>query len=118
MTDPRTPSPRDDGAPRVIRNHRRFAISEVTFNGEPVGGATVDAWQNETGVDRWSARVLMAPAGVRASGVLAGRLRDGRLLHGRVALVAPGPAPHPRGPQLIEWHGVGALRLDAAAEEQ
>ena len=106
-----------DAIPRVIRNHRRFALSEVTFEGEPVGGATVDAWQNATGAECWSARVLMVPRDVRSAGALTGRMRDGTILRGRVALVGPEPDPRPRGAVLIEWHGVSALLADAAAEE-
>lgn len=106
-----------DPAPRVIRNHRRFALSDVTFEGEPVGGATIDAWQNATGADCWSARVLMAPSNVRAAGALAGRTRDGRIVRGRVTLVGPEPSPRPRGVTLIEWHGVSALLDDVPAED-
>jgi hypothetical protein len=100
----------------VIRNHRRFALSEVTFDGQPVGGATVDAWQNSTGADCWSARLMMAPSLVRAAGSLAGRTRDGRILRGRVELVGPEPSLRPRGVTLIEWHGVTALLADVPAE--
>jgi hypothetical protein len=98
--------------PRVIRNHRRFALSEVTFDGDPVGGATIDVWQNAAGADCWSARVLMVPTNLRAGGALAGRTRDGRLLRGRVALGETAPAPRSRGAALIEWHGIDPLRAD------
>jgi hypothetical protein len=107
----------DAAIPRVIRNHRRFALSDVTFDGDPVGGATIDAWQNAAGADCWLARVLMVPTDVPAAGALAGRTRDGRLLSGRVTRGATGPAPRPRGAALIEWHGVGALRAEVPAEE-
>ncbi len=106
-----------EAAPRVIRNHRRFALSEVTFEGGAVGGATIDAWQNGTGADCWSARVLMAASDVKAAGALTGRTREGRILRGRVALVGPEPDPRPRGAILIEWHGVSALLADAPAED-
>jgi hypothetical protein len=103
--------------PRVIRNHQRFALSDVTFDGDPVGGATIDAWQDAAGADCWLARVLMVPTDVRAAGALAGRTRDGRVLRGRVARGATGPAPRPRGAALIEWHGIGALCADALTED-
>jgi hypothetical protein len=109
--------PADAVAPRVIRNHRRFALSEVTFDGDPVGGATIDAWQNAAGADCWLARVLMEPTDVRAAGALTGRTRDGRILRGRVARGATGPAPKPRGAALIEWHGIDVLRVDPPAED-
>jgi hypothetical protein len=105
----------DAARPRVIRNHLRFALSDVTLDGDPVGGATIDAWQNGAGADCWSARVLMVATNVRTVGALAGRTRDGRLLRGRVARGAAGPAPRPRGAALIEWHGVGVLRADPPA---
>jgi hypothetical protein len=108
-------SPDDRPTPRVIRNHRRFALSEVTFDGDPVGGATIDAWENASGADCWTARVLMAARDVPAGGALAGRTRDGRMVHGRVALSGPGPAPRPRGAVLMEWYGVSPLRADADA---
>ncbi len=103
--------------PRVIRNHRRFALSDVTFDGDPVGGATIDAWQNAEGADCWAARVLMLPTDVRTTGALAGRTRDGRILRGHVARGATGPAPRSRGAALVEWHGVDALRADPPAEK-
>jgi hypothetical protein len=106
----------DAAVPRLVRNHRRFALSDVTFDGEPVGGATIDAWQNAAGVHCWVARVLMVPTDTREGGALAGRTRDGRLLRGRVARGATGPAPRPRGAALVEWHGIDALRADPPAE--
>ena len=111
------PGPPKEVAPRVIRNHRRFALSEVTFEGKSVGGATVDAWQDGTGAAWWSARVLMAASDVRPEGALTGRTREGRILRGRVSLVGPEPDPRPRPAVLIEWHGVGPLIADVPAEE-
>jgi hypothetical protein len=116
VTDVPDISTADAATPRVIRNHRRFALSEVTFDGDPVGGATIDAWQNAAGADCWSARVLMLPSDVRA-GDLTGRTRDGRCLRGRVTRGETGPAPRSRGAALIEWHGTGALRADPPAED-
>jgi hypothetical protein len=116
VTEPPDVAAADAAISRVVRNHRRFALSEVTFDGDPVGGATIDAWQDAAGTDCWLARVLMVPTDVRAAGALAGRTRDGRLLRGRVARGATGPASRPRGAALIEWHGIGVLRADAPAE--
>ena len=111
MTGLSDPTSGDESA-RVIRNHRRFALSEVTFDGDPVGNVTIDAWENAEGADCWSARVLMIPTDARVGGALVGRTRDGRLLRGNVARGATGPSPRPRGPALIEWHGIDALRAD------
>jgi hypothetical protein len=99
-------------APPTIRHHRRFALTDVTFADEPVGGATVDVWQDATGGTCWSARVLMPPGVIPEGGVLAGRSRDRGTLRGPVALVGPGPALRARGPVLVEWRGVGPLRAD------
>jgi hypothetical protein len=116
VTDLSGSVPGDAPPPRVIRNHHRFALSDVTFDGVPVGGATIDAWQIATGEDRWSARVLMSPKDVPSAGLLAGKTRDGRRLEGRVSLVGPGPAPATRGSVLVEWHGVSELRTEVVAE--
>jgi hypothetical protein len=117
VTDLPDVSAADAAIPRVIRNHRRFALSDVTFDGDSVGGATIDAWQNAAGADCWVARVLMMLTDVPEAGALAGRTRDGRLLRGRVARGATGPAPRARGAALIEWHGIGVLRADSPAED-
>jgi hypothetical protein len=117
IPDGSTPEVHDDAETRVIRNHTRFALSEVTFDGQPVGGATIDSWQNGTGAHCWSARVLMAARDLPVAGALAGRTRDGRVLRGSVRLVGPGPAPGSRGTSLVEWGGVTALRADAVSGE-
>ena len=106
------------GEPQVVRNHRRFALSEVTFDGDSVGGATIDTWQNATGAACWSARVLMPLADGQTAGALTGRTRDGRFVRGRVSLGGSGAGPRTRGAVLVEWHGVSSLRVvDAAAED-
>jgi hypothetical protein len=97
----------------TVRNHRRFALTEVTFEDQPVGGATVDIWQDAAGKSCWCARVLMHAQDVPRDGVLAGRTRDGGILRGPVSLIGPGPGVGgSRGPVLIEWRGVGALLAD------
>ena len=85
-------------------------MTEVTFEGEPVGGATVDVWQDAAGTPCWSARMLMPLGDIASVGHLAGRTRDGRILSGRVSLVGPGPAVQSRLVRLMEWRGVGALQ--------
>ena len=114
----KAPRSHADPTPRVIRNHRRFALSDVTFDGEPVGGATIDEWQDAIGADCWLARVLMAPRSQRTAGALAGRTADGRIVSGRVSLIGEGPAPRPRGPVLMEWQGVSALVAGSVADER
>ena len=94
---------------RRIRHHRRFAMTHVTFEDQPVGGATVDVWQDADGKPCWSARVVMPTADVASAGTLAGRMREGRVIRGRVSLVGQGPTIRPRGPVLMEWRGDGPL---------
>ena len=104
------------GAPPPIRNHRRFALTDVHFEDQSVGGATVDVWQDAAGRSCWSARVLMRDRDPAPGGVLSGRTRDGGVVRGPVALVGPGPGVGGgRGPVLMEWRGVGALRRDDAS---
>ena len=111
-------APQDAGGePPVIRNHRRFALSEVTFDGETVGGATIDAWQNAAGAACWSARVLMPLADDQRSGTLTGRTRDGRIVSGNVSLGGSGAGPRTRGAVLVEWHGVSPLRVVGTAAD-
>jgi hypothetical protein len=109
--------PQDSADARTIRHHRRFALTDVTFEGQPVGGATVDVWQDATGGTCWSARVLMTPGVMPDGGILAGRSRDRGAMHGPVAFVGTGPALRGRGPVLVEWRGVGALRADEPHHE-
>ena len=99
--------------PAAVRNHRRFSLTEVTFEAQPVGGATVDVWQDATGASQWCARVVMPNKDMPSDGVLAGRMRDGRLVRGQVSLLGPGPALRGRGPVLLEWRGVGTLQAEA-----
>jgi hypothetical protein len=102
--------PEASAAPtRPVRHHRRFALADVTFEGEPVGGATIDAWQNAAGTECWSARVLMSLQESRSEGALAGRTRDGRMLRGQVSLGGSGAGLRSGNAVLVEWHGVGPL---------
>ena len=101
-------------SPPAIRNHRRFALTDVSLDDLPVGGATVDTWQDRGGARYWSARVVMWSRDASAGGDLTGSTRDGRMLRGRVALVGPDPAVRGRGPVLMQWRGVGALQDDEA----
>jgi len=109
---PPTSDPTTAATAPTVRNHRRFALTGVTFADQPVGGATVDVWEDGTGATQWCARVLMPKSDVPPEGILAGKTRDGRVLRGPVSLLGPGQALHPRGPQLMEWRGVGALEAD------
>jgi hypothetical protein len=93
----------------VPRDHRRFALTDVTFGGQAVGGATIDVWVDASGATRWCARVLMPSSDTPEGGVLAGKTRDGRILQGPVSRFGEATALRARGPVLIEWGGVGEL---------
>jgi hypothetical protein len=93
----------------TVRNHRRFPLVEVTLDGQPVGGATIDVWLNEAGATCWSARLLMVLRDGVTEGLIAGTMRDGRRVGGRASLSGVDPALKARGPVLVEWHGITAL---------
>lgn len=100
--------------------HLRFALLDVTFAGAPLPSATMDVWQDDNGVARWSARALM-PAGQAAeSGRLVGRTKDGRHLSGDVDIANRQTGPGgPRGQTLVELHGSGPLEgLDGSTPDE
>ena len=100
----------------MVRHHRRFALRDVTLGGVPIGGATIDAWEDDDGRERWAARAVMPTRWDGDEGVLAGtmgggirvegavRITDGRLRSSSSARTA-----------LVSLHGTGPL-LDGAGE--
>ena len=96
----------------MVREHQRFALKEVTFDGAPVGGATVDAWLDESGTARWSARLLVPLQLAVGSGVLVGTTRDGRRLRGDAGLGDTRPGPRSARVVLVELHGRGPLEVE------
>jgi hypothetical protein len=93
----------------VVRRHRRFALLDVTFAGQPLTGATIDAWEDDDGRDRWAARALMPFGQQVESGLLEGRTKDGSRVSGQVRVASRQDGP--RGPRtvLVELHGSGLL---------
>jgi hypothetical protein len=93
----------------VVRRHRRFALLDVTFAGQPLTGATIDAWEDDEGHDRWTARALMPFGQQVESGLLEGRTKDGSKVSGEVRVASRQDGP--RGPRtvLVELHGSGLL---------
>ncbi len=91
-------------------SHQRFALLDVTFGGVALPSATLDLWTADTGIDHWSARALLPPGHVAETGVLTGKLKDGRVVSGNVTVAnrQAGPAG-PRGQTLVELHGSGVL---------
>ena len=90
--------------------HRRFALLDVTFAGIALPSATVDLWEDDGGVSRWSVRALMPQAQEAESGLLTGRTKDGRQLSGEVEVANRQAGPGgPRGQTLVELHGTAML---------
>ncbi|HEV8545824.1 MAG TPA: hypothetical protein VGQ64_06000 [Candidatus Limnocylindrales bacterium] len=90
--------------------HLRFALHDVTFAGVPLPSATMDLWQDDHGVNRWSVRALMPVAQQAEVGRLTGRTKDGRSVSGDVDVANRQMGPSgPRGQTLVELHGAGPL---------
>src|SRR5215207_3755812 len=73
-----------DTVPPMVQKHRRFALFDVTLDGQPMGGTTVDAWQDDDGREWWAARAMMPPSWVGSEGLLAGTIRNGPYVTGTV----------------------------------
>ena len=97
----------------MTRQHRRFSLDEVTLQGAPVGGATIDAWEDGDGTERWTARLLVPTMDHVTDGELVGRMRDGRVIKGDVHLGDTAPGPRRTRVVLVELHGDGPLRDEA-----
>ena len=96
-----------DGVPT---SHRRYALLDVMFAGAPLPGATLDIWEDDSGVTRWSARALMPAAQAAETGRLTGHTKDGRNVSGEVEVANRQMGPGgPRGQTLVELHGSGPL---------
>ena len=100
-------------------SHRRFALLDVMFAGAPLPSATMDVWEDDSRVARWSARALMPAAQEAERGRLTGRTKDGRLVSGEVEVANRQMGPGgPRGQTLVELHGSGPLEgLDGPQAE-
>jgi hypothetical protein len=95
-----------------IREHRRFALRDVTLSGVLVGGATVDLWRDAAGIERWSARLLMPIAQPLGDGMLSGTTAAGERLVGLVSLGDTAVGPRRGRDVLAQLHGEGPLRLE------
>lgn len=101
----------------MVRRQHRFALDKVTLNGEAMGGATIDVWEDEAQGERWAARLLCKAAQLPGDGVLEGSTRDGRRLRGDVRIGANRPGPGGSRVVLLELLGEGPLReVDPAVE--
>jgi hypothetical protein len=94
----------------VPTHHRRFALHDVTFDGTALPSATVDLWEDDGGVSRWSVRALMPQSQQAERGRLTGRTKDGREVSGEVEVANRQAGPGgPRGQTLVELHGTATL---------
>ena len=96
----------------MTRRHLRFALHDVTLAGVPVGGATVDAWEDAGAAQRWSARLLIPVAHPHRDGLLAGTNLAGHRMSGEVHLGETTTGPRRGRDLLVEFHGDGPLRVD------
>lgn len=94
---------------RGIKAHRRFALREVTLGGVPVGNATIDVWRDESGAERWSARLLLPIKHPLREGILSGLATGGQRIHGMVHLGESNAGPRRGREMLVEFHGDGLL---------
>lgn len=96
----------------MVRRHRRFALKDVTLSDQPVGGATIDAWEDDDGTERWAARALIRVSQVTEDGVLAGTMRDGRRVSGPVHVAENRAGPRGARVVLVDMYGSGPLLDD------
>jgi len=93
----------------MVRNHRRFELLQVTLGEIPIGSCTIDLWEDDSGGEQWSARVLMKTGHGSTEGVIVGRTRDGRTLTGEARFATDQQGPRGGRTVLVELHGQGPL---------
>ena len=94
----------------MAKRHRRFALTDVTFAGGSLPGATMDCWEDDSGHAQWSARVVTRTGPILDEGELAGRTADGRVLSGHVLVADRQIGAGGRRETLVEFHGSGNLQ--------
>jgi hypothetical protein len=111
-----TPEPTEVGrvpeARPGIKEHRRFALRDVSLGGVPVGNATIDAWYDASGAERWTARFLIPIVHPFRDGILVGTAAGGERLRGTVHLAGSTEGPRRGREVLVELHGEGLLGLE------
>jgi len=93
----------------VAHHHRRFALCDVTFAGQPLPGATVDSWEDDAGQARWIARVVMRARPVADDGEFTGRMKDGGAVSGNVVVAHQIAGSTARRATIVEFHGSEGL---------
>jgi hypothetical protein len=97
----------------MVQKHRRFALIEVTLDGRPIGGTTIDAWQDDDGREWWAARAMMPASWDDTEGLLAGTIRNGPSVSGTVRVTETRIGKPSDRSVLVDLHGAGPLRDDA-----
>ena len=90
--------------------HQRFAITDVTFAGVSLPGATVDLWHDGAGNLQWSARIVTRATPVLDEGDLTGKTADGRVITGHAITASRQVGAGGRRETLVELHGDGELQ--------
>ena len=93
----------------MAKRHLRFALTDVTFAGTSLPGATMDCWVDDAGHAHWSARVVTRTGPILDEGELAGKTADGRKLSGHVLVADRQIGAGGRRETLVEFHGSGDL---------
>jgi len=95
----------------VVRRHRRFELLNVKLNGQPVGNATIDAWEDDASVQRWAARIMMKAAHGSTAGTMTGTTREGVRMKGGFTIGAGSVGPK-GGSVVVDLHGDSPLEED------
>ena len=95
----------------MVRQHRRFELLNVELNGQPVGNATIDAWEDDASVRRWAARIMMKAAHGSTAGTMTGTTREGVRMKGRFTIGAGSVGPK-GGSVMVDLHGETPLEED------
>jgi hypothetical protein len=100
----------------VVRQHKRFALRNVTYAGVPLPGATMDLWEDDRGNAQWSVRVVARFSPLPDEGELAGQTLDGQQITGHVTVAEREVAWGGRRETVVEFHGSGKLNRSGTGE--
>ena len=95
----------------MVRQHRRFELLNVMLDGQPVGNATIDAWEDDASVRQWAARIMMKTAHGSTAGTLTGTTREGVRMKGGFTIGAGSIGPK-GGSVIVDLHGDSPLEED------
>ena len=98
----------------MVREHRRFELLNVELDGQPVGNATIDSWEDDASVRRWAARIMMKAAHGSTAGTMTGSTREGVRMKGGFTIGVGSVGPK-GGSVIVDLHGDTPLEEDADA---